>query len=443
MHAGKPLMLMGAYINRLHTSKHVPNHASLPSLNSNMSEIYIRQSCDVAGLALLLYELFLTWDQEYQCIWRNSDWFTTSSFVLSRYLAPVIQIINTVYSFLLLQRPDANCFHWFIFQTYTVLILLGNLELVMMVRVFALYERKPMFGFLLTLWFFSSRGLNVWNGLESLRDMEIEPFCIPNRTPDSSKWFGLTILTNQLLLWLLTLKKYRSAKKYRWSIPPVLRRVMRDSSWILALLTGLSISLLPYALFVQRVGNMIFCLMICLFSITVRAFLNRVTFDQLSYFAGMSTDSKYEEHEKHDRASRRRPGVDHSTNGVIWYILGVNFALHSILVEWPPWLSSSPRKSYAGFIAASLTGAMIAVGFWAWIALMRFEGREVSWDFVRGVTLGGGGEERGGVDGVAEAMDLGSLDDNLTLPIISGGCILGFLSLAGWISSSFWTSVES
>ncbi|KAF5344766.1 hypothetical protein D9756_011062 [Leucocoprinus leucothites] len=277
-----------------------------------MSEIYIRQSCDVAGLALLLYELFLTWDQEYQCIWRNSDWFTTSSFVLSRYLALVIQIINTVYSFLLLQRPDANCFHWFIFQTYTVLILLGNLELVMMVRVFALYERKPMFGFLLTLWFFSSRGLNVWNGLESLRDMEIEPFCIPNRTPDSSKWFGLTILTNQLLLWLLTLKKYRSAKKYRWSIPPVLRRVMRDSSWILALLTGF------FTLYLYITESSVAEIVLVLWSslcIIVPADILRLRSPAFERLYERVLGFLMRESEKH------------STNGVIWSILGVNFAL--------------------------------------------------------------------------------------------------------------------
>ena len=31
--------------------------------------------------------------------------------------------------------------------------------------------------------------------------------------------------------------------------------------------------------------------------------------------------------------------------------------------------------------------------------------------------------------------DLGDLDDNLTLPILSGGCIWGFLKLFSWFSS--------
>lgn len=145
----------------------------------------------------------------------------------------------------------------------------------MMVRVFALYDRKPMLGSFLALWFFLSRGLNVWNGLESLRGMETDHFCIMKGTPDSSKWFSLTILTNQLLLWVLILKKYRSTQKDGWSMPPVLRVVMRDSSWVLILITGFLIATLPYAVFVQELGHIIFCLMICLFSITAcRLILN-------------------------------------------------------------------------------------------------------------------------------------------------------------------------
>jgi diacylglycerol kinase (CTP) len=41
------------------------------------------------------------------------------------------------------------------------------------------------------------------------------------------------------------------------------------------------------------------------------------------------------------------------------------------------------------------------------------------------------------VTGVAEALgsDLGKLDDNMTLPILSGGCIWGLLKLLSWFGS--------
>jgi len=45
------------------------------------------------------------------------------------------------------------------------------------------------------------------------------------------------------------------------------------------------------------------------------------------------------------------------------------------------------------------------------------------------------------VSGVAEALDLGPIDDNLSLPIISGCCILGFIKALGLAATAFsWFS---
>jgi diacylglycerol kinase (CTP) len=182
-----------------------------------------------------------------------------------------------------------------------------------------------------------------------------------------------------------------------------------------------------------------------------------------------------------------------TSNGVIWYILGVNFALTFyppdvatvaiLILSWadtaastfgrmfgsftPPLprrlpllrLPLAPRKSVAGFIAASVTGACIAVTFWGWIAPLRNNVADLSWSWQDGVRatspsllrwfgmegsgisgakgwigLGIIGVVAGLVSGVAEALDLGQLDDNLTLPIISGGCILAFFKLIAALS---------
>lgn len=76
-------------------------------------------------------------------------------------------------------------------------------------------------------------------------------------------------------------------------------------------------------------------------------------------------------------------------------------------------LPFAPRKSLAGFLAASVTGFCISIGFWhhgsdQWQILnYGFLGQVVT-AFVVGV---------GGA--VVEALDLG-VDDNLSLPILSG-----------------------
>lgn len=42
-------------------------------------------------------------------------------------------------------------------------------------------------------------------------------------------------------------------------------------------------------------------------------------------------------------------------------------------------LPLSPRKSLAGFLAATITGAIIAIGFWGWVAPLRHGGTATSW----------------------------------------------------------------
>ncbi|KAH9912034.1 uncharacterized protein B0H18DRAFT_891002 [Fomitopsis serialis] len=172
-----------------------------------------------------------------------------------------------------------------------------------------------------------------------------------------------------------------------------------------------------------------------------------------------------------------RESEKNSTNGVIWYITGVMFALAvypldiavvSILIlSWADTAASTigrlfgartpklparlpllrlplaPRKSVAGFIAAVVTGAAIAIGFWGWVVPQVGEPSSWQWPVVAPTTgnpsilgaagawlgLGVLGVVAGLISGITEALDLGNLDDNLTLPIISGGCLWGFFKL--------------
>ncbi|KAJ7060546.1 hypothetical protein C8F01DRAFT_1143067 [Mycena amicta] len=156
-------------------------------------------------------------------------------------------------------------------------------------------------------------------------------------------------------------------------------------------------------------------------------------------------------------------------------------------------LPFAPRKSTAGFLAACTTGALVALLFWVGIAGWNIRGvaemravaegaagmnttyhsqysiagqyiRSDSGAWVRewvpaGVMGGVAGAYdptagakttparfgvggwvgllavtlfAGLVSGVAEALDLGGMDDNLTLPIISGGALMAFFRVWGW-----------
>lgn len=164
-------------------------------------------------------------------------------------------------------------------------------------------------------------------------------------------------------------------------------------------------------------------------------------------------------------------------NGVVWYLVGVIFvliafpldiAVVSILIlswadtaastigrmygsrtpklpttsiplpipfispsRWPR-LGFAGRKSTAGFLASTITGAMIIGSFWGYFAHWRTAPPAVSLDCSPGrwpLGLIGLSVLGGLASGVIEAFDFGSLDDNLTLPILSGTCLFAMLRL--------------
>ncbi|TYJ54984.1 hypothetical protein B9479_004295 [Cryptococcus floricola] len=154
-------------------------------------------------------------------------------------------------------------------------------------------------------------------------------------------------------------------------------------------------------------------------------------------------------------------------NGVVWYLVGViwvlvlyprDVAVVAILtLSWSdttastigrlwgrytpplpahfpliPLLPFAPRKSLAGFLAASVTGFMIGTGFWwngsggEWVVLGGEEVGRGGWGlWVTGLVVGVGGA-------VVEALDLG-VDDNLTLPILSGALVWGWLEITNYL----------
>ncbi|TDL14998.1 hypothetical protein BD410DRAFT_733364 [Rickenella mellea] len=177
-----------------------------------------------------------------------------------------------------------------------------------------------------------------------------------------------------------------------------------------------------------------------------------------------------------------RDSEKNSTNGVIWYLLGaiivlslypLDIAVVSILIlSWCDTAAStfgrmygrrtSPlpqslsiplgfaaltlplpfarRKSVAGFLGGAVTGSLIAVSFWGWVAPMGEAVPAWSWSSAEWVGSAAGlgivSVVTGVVAGVSEALDVGNLDDNLTLPVIAGGAMWGFFKLLDWLTTS-------
>ena len=173
-------------------------------------------------------------------------------------------------------------------------------------------------------------------------------------------------------------------------------------------------------------------------------------------------------------AMMRETEVHDRFNGVIWYLLGAWVALRFfpkdvgamavLLLSWCDTAASTvgrlygrytPRvrrgKSVAGSAAACVVGAAAAGLFWG-VMVPRWWGVEEGFMFrgtlaLPGVVREGLGLEEGRIGGLwalgvmsvwsgvvasaSEVVDLWGLDDNLTIPVLSGLGLWGFLKVFG------------
>ncbi|KXN81066.1 hypothetical protein AN958_06139 [Leucoagaricus sp. SymC.cos] len=297
---------------------------------SSEAAAFTRQYLNAAGLSLLMYEQFITWETEFQSIWRSSPWnvkltffiaryfslgaqmtqrepdlFNTclhsptewelsslvqaqvsdgighvvdvelgsdydgqrgspwhikATFVLSRYFALLGQIVNVVFSnpTIVQQKLNGNCLPWFKFQMGVLNILIWNMELVMMIRVYALYGCSIWLGVFLGLWFLSCRAFNVWCLQRAASQIRTDANCILEKSPDTVRWLSLIVFVNQAGLWFLSYHKYQTARREGWSAGPLVRLVMRDNCWAFLTVAGLLFSLMPYDIFIKQRGHIIF-----------------------------------------------------------------------------------------------------------------------------------------------------------------------------------------
>ncbi|KAF7760594.1 hypothetical protein Agabi119p4_11270 [Agaricus bisporus var. burnettii] len=245
----------------------------------------VRQYTNIASLVLLVYDQIITWDREVNHIWRSCFDTRSSSgralkimFFLGRYWALAIQIINLVVTYpYVFEKQMMDCHKWFGFQTSAVGLLLLNLRLVFMLRVYALYERSAKIAAFLLCGFVFFTAVMALIGSKLIPPLKLDSSCMVMESPDSKIVISFTVMCmfDQCILWGLTANKYRDAIHRGWSTNPIIRLVMRDTSWSCLAICCLFIAIVPYSLLVDQVGHIVYCLFCSLISVlTCRTILN-------------------------------------------------------------------------------------------------------------------------------------------------------------------------
>ncbi|KIM42726.1 hypothetical protein M413DRAFT_122450 [Hebeloma cylindrosporum] len=123
----------------------------LDALTNGARHLLASKYFQLAAFVMLVYDHMLTFDQEVNRIWRQKLSGASVLFLINRYITP-LQFIIILVAF---QDPNWTlqaCDNYVLFEGVSSVTLVAVCELIMILRIYALYRRLPILIFLMTLW---------------------------------------------------------------------------------------------------------------------------------------------------------------------------------------------------------------------------------------------------------------------------------------------------
>ncbi|KAI0048459.1 hypothetical protein FA95DRAFT_1038106 [Auriscalpium vulgare] len=194
----------------------------------------------VAALAFLIWDVLITLDDEVEYIWRKPNrYWAKWLYLFVRYFAVMIQIallfVGTEIAASLHYGPHA-CVSWYIFQEVTTQVLIASVEIILMIRVHALYDRNRAVTATLLLLFLAENITMIATLVAVAQDVQMNSYCVVLHTPHRLLLFAIAFVLFETMLFILTLFKFIRAFQTGWGRTPVITLLMRDGTWAFALI---------------------------------------------------------------------------------------------------------------------------------------------------------------------------------------------------------------
>ncbi|TDL18504.1 hypothetical protein BD410DRAFT_793209 [Rickenella mellea] len=214
----------------------------------------------VAACVCLIYEIFITFDQEVEYIWKSRWTLPKVLYLWTRYFALFVQVIAIAES-TSMKVTTTVCAGWAYFEGITGQMLVMGVELLLMLRVWALYKRdRRVLYFLVALYIAEVTANTVILGMSLPGIKSVPPLrglfppdfplsgCFPIKVPKFffSYWIP-TLIFESVLFILMTLNFVRLARGNKPM--PLLTLFFRDGTVYYAVIfAALLIQVLLYEL---------------------------------------------------------------------------------------------------------------------------------------------------------------------------------------------------
>ncbi|THU95671.1 hypothetical protein K435DRAFT_778915 [Dendrothele bispora CBS 962.96] len=222
-----------------------------------------------AALFFQLWDTLITFDDEVEFIWPKptSSWIKWV-FLFARYFSLATHICSRAIELsITYNRPlNENTVRiWFSLQGVVALIVFMGAELVMMARVYALYNqnKRVAFGFIILL-LFELLGTILGTAL-NFPGRPFDTSSVITETPRSFMYFGIPACVSELIILTLSVKKYVQG---RWMKSRIISLMIRDGTVAFGVLFFMLVLIMTYHLLKLEFSTTAYAWMITFVSVT-------------------------------------------------------------------------------------------------------------------------------------------------------------------------------
>ncbi|PPQ65678.1 hypothetical protein CVT26_000310 [Gymnopilus dilepis] len=211
------------------------------------------QGASYAGLAFAFWEILITLQDEVDLMWAHPKRFTIvkALYFFVRYFGLAVQIVNSGVARILQAIhpvPRERCRLWLAYQAVTIYLLLGAVDVILMIRVYAFYSRSRWIGYLMIALLFARVSLSTASAVLTVPNQKFDYNCLNADVPTLVMYFFMIgEVTLQSIILGLTFLRHLTAIRAGWARTPIVTLLCRDSATAFTIIVGVLIGTIVYA----------------------------------------------------------------------------------------------------------------------------------------------------------------------------------------------------
>ncbi|KZP30072.1 hypothetical protein FIBSPDRAFT_1038431 [Athelia psychrophila] len=182
------------------------------------------------GLVIVCWEALVTHDNEVQFIWSKPNTsFIKWLFLYIRYAGILGQIFNI---FVTIHYPlsSGQCAAWFTVHCVITQAMMTALETVLILRVYALYDRSCRVAAALMLFILAEIVITATLARDTIPGLDFGPTCVAVLPHKPYAYYMAATISTQLAIVILTLRKSSATSLSRWSNNALSAMIKRDGA---------------------------------------------------------------------------------------------------------------------------------------------------------------------------------------------------------------------